>query len=632
MNSSKFNALLDIITTNEYRTSTEIANYLKVTEKTARKYIMLLNDELKKYSAEIVGKQKLGFILEVKEKEKYNLFLHKYQKKVHQKFIPSNSEERVAFIIFTIVDKNNYIKKEELSEALFVSSNTLTNDLKKVEIILAEFKLKLIRKPNYGLTVEGNELEKRLVLVEMTKPFIFQNILPLMEQELANIRGVFMSNLKNNGVIIPDDSMEDLVYHAAISIHRIRQGYNIYFERKSLEYVFDEKIISIVREIASLLEYEFKIQFKKNEINYLTALMVTKMSSESLKKYVRIEDERINPRIEKNVMIIIENIYRDFKIDFRHNLDLKMNLIRHFLPMGLRLRYGLPLQNPMLKRIMKEYALAYTLASNACYYVFDDITKDEIGYVALIFALALEENKREITKKNIVFVCSTGKASSQFFVYKYRQEFGDYIDNIYECTVNNLNNFDFQEKKIDYIFTTVPIVREVPVPIFEVDHFMSDGEIISYSQFFKRESTPSLLQYYSPQLFFTNLESTTQENILKEMISKCREVLPIPSSYYDSVMRREKANSTSFGNLVAIPHPEKSMLEESFVAVGILQNPVVWGKHDVQVIFLISLSDREDKNLQNFYETTTSFLFNTTKMNSLISHPTYEHLMDLLHN
>ena len=79
-----------------------------------------------------------------------------------------------------------------------------------------------------------------------------------------------------------------------------------------------------------------------------------------------------------------------------------------------------------------------------------------------------------------------------------------------------------------------------------------------------------------------------------------------------------------------MPHPWKAISEETFVCVGILDEPIRWGDQDVQVIFLVSISNRKNKNLQAFYQGMTKMLTDADAISRLIRTQTYDMLLELL--
>ena len=97
-------------------------------------------------------------------------------------------------------------------------------------------------------------------------------------------------------------------------------------------------------------------------------------------------------------------------------------------------------------------------------------------------------------------------------------------------------------------------------------------------------------------------------------------------------MKRESLSETDFGNLVAIPHPFEIVTDETFVFVAILEKPIIWYKNNVQVVFLVSISNKKDDNLQKFYQYTVDFLLNEKNVIKLIENRSFENLMYLLKN
>jgi len=79
-----------------------------------------------------------------------------------------------------------------------------------------------------------------------------------------------------------------------------------------------------------------------------------------------------------------------------------------------------------------------------------------------------------------------------------------------------------------------------------------------------------------------------------------------------------------------MPHPYKTMTEETLVYIAILEKPVLWTKYEVQVVFLISVGTKEDPDLNKFYEDTTKLILKAEAVKHLIKNPEYEVLIDLL--
>ena len=129
----------------------------------------------------------------------------------------------------------------------------------------------------------------------------------------------------------------------------------------------------------------------------------------------------IREEIDRLVVQMLEAVYEEFKVDFRSNFDIRMILNQHMVPFDIRIRYNIPVSNPLLSEIKENYILAYTMASRAVTVLAEHyqkfISDDETGYFALVFALAMEQRENRAEKANILIVCSSGKGSSLSLIH-----------------------------------------------------------------------------------------------------------------------------------------------------------------------------------------------------------------------
>jgi lichenan operon transcriptional antiterminator len=626
--------LLQELSTTKHHTAMELSEHLDVSEKTARMRIKELNEVLIKHGAMIASKQRFGYKLEILDESLYQKFMQSIKEKNAEHF-PTTSAERVPFILAYLLNREDYIKLEDLSGFLFVSRNTLTADLKKVECILNMYHLKLERRPNYGIIVMGREFHRRIC---MANSIIKRSSLEIedtkKQREVQIIGDIFLRIVNNYKIKITEISFESLVIHTYIAIGRISRNCQINWKNEDVSDILREETIELAKEIAKQIHEQLGVVYETGEILYLAIHLSAKIASDSNGKYG--SNLVISGKIDELVLRMINSVYEVYKFDFRNNLELRMSLNQHMVPFDIRMQYGIPLKNPILQQIKKEYALAYTIASGACIALSEhykmNIPEDEIGYFATIFALALEKQDKKIEKKNIVVVCVSGKGSSQLFMYKYKQAFGKYINNIYECTVFELEEFDFVGNQIDYVFATIPINIKVPVPVFEVNLFMENKDIIAFSEMFELGSNKFLHKYYKKELFLSHIPGKTKEEVLQQLCYHAGQHYHLPENFYDAIMKREELGQTDFGNLAAIPHPYKVITTDNFVTVGVLDEPIWWGHNEVQVVFLVALSTEMDADIERFYQLTTNLLFDSEKIELLIHNPSFATLLSLLSN
>lgn len=96
-----------------------------------RTRIKSLNEELANYGAQVISKQRYGYILEVSDAQKFVQV--SYDRTQHE--IPENTEERQQYLLFHLLQSKKFMKLDDLSEKLYISRKTLSANLKRVEEI-----------------------------------------------------------------------------------------------------------------------------------------------------------------------------------------------------------------------------------------------------------------------------------------------------------------------------------------------------------------------------------------------------------------------------------------------------------------------------------------------------------------
>ena len=72
------------------------------------------------------------------------------------------------------------------------------------------------------------------------------------------------------------------------------------------------------------------------------------------------------------------------------------------------------------------------------------------------------------------------------------------------------------------------------------------------------------------------------------------------------------------------------MIQKNIVCVGILDKPVLWSTHMVQLVVLVSIYESASAQTQKFYQLTSSLLSDQMRVKRIISRREYEHFMKLL--
>lgn len=620
----KLYKLLSYLSENEFITISTLSIKTRRSEKTIRKLISELGEIIEKNGAVIEKKYGKGIRISIKDRLTYNKFLMENEKN----FFYDSSEDRIKYMLFILLFKNQYIKIEDLCEKLFASRKTISTDLKQVDEFLKEYHLILERKPYHGILVNGQELRYRQCLMDYIKNLgrCGNQIRQKFFEDESVIKYHIVKKLDNYGYRIYESELKDVVLQIQIALYRISNGYEMTEFDNNL--LLNEIDIDTAKACAeSLKTINSKYEFSITEVKYI-AILISGKKREYSSEYDNIV---IDIEINKLVNDMLASVFKVFNVDFYQDFELQTLLRKHMFALRVRLQCHMQFKNPMLKEIKEIYSFPYAMAAQACTvlaeYFNTIVSEDEIGYIAMCMALSTERRKKILNKRNIILVCESGAGSAKLFQYRFEEAFGDYLDKVEVCDVHSLLKKNLNE--IDYIFSTVPIEFNVPVPIYQVQYFFDNHSVGRVKKLLKDFPSESILKYFRKELFFTDIKGNTKDEVLHNLCLSISKKVNVPKEFEDFVMKRELIMQTDFGNYVAIPHPYSPITEETFVSVAILEKPIDWFLHKVQVIFLLSISVNKE-NLENFYNISPMFMLDEKFINTLIREKSYEILISTI--
>lgn len=224
-------------------------------------------------------------------------------------------------------------------------------------------------------------------------------------------------------------------------------------------------------------------------------------------------------------------------------------------------------------------------------------------------------------------VCASGQGSARLLEYRYRQEFGAHLDRIVVCDVSEVGSVDFTD--IDYVFTTVPLPQKLPVPVRLVKFFLDERDISVMNELFSYPVDRELA-CFDARLFEPHLAAASADEVIDRLSALAATVEDLPENFADLVRERERLAATAFGNDVALPHPMQAVSDRTFVAIGLLDEPVAWGAHEVRAVFLISVARETDIDLNAFYHALLRVLMDADAVALLLKDRRFETLLALV--
>ena len=95
--------------------------------------------------------------------------------------------------------------------------------------------------------------------------------------------------------------------------------------------------------------------------------------------------------------------------------------------------------------------------------------------------------------------------------------------------------------------------------------------------------------FFSSALFLANEDTPNRDDVLPLLCKSMEELEYVNEGFLTSVMIRETAASTAFGN-IAIPHSMEMEALKTCIGVAISQKGIRWDNHIVHVVLLVALN------------------------------------------
>lgn len=615
-------------------TPAELSAHLGVSERTIRTYVRRLNDAMSPFAR--VSLKYGGYSLACENRRAFAEWLSDGTAKWAsvQGGLPTNSQERVAYITDDLLSRSGWITKDELAETLYVSGNTISHDLARVEKNLASFGLTLERRPHHGIRVVGDEVSRRLCLASTVAERLLEghDINGHSSRDmLERVSSCVDEVVRRDGFSISTLAYRNLLVHLVVALLRIKDGCYVPGAEDGPQVDASSRERAVAEDIAAELERAFGVSMPPEEVSYIAIHLASKRMGSSA------PDERdgivISDEVWDVVTSMLELVNASFHFDFRDNLELRMNLARHIVPLSYRLAYNMKLKNPLLDEVRERYPLAWSMAVESSASLAEAYGRvpsdDEVGYIAMSFALALEREKTSTDGKNILIVCASGVGTAKLLEHLYEREFGQWLASVRTCDAAHVKEVDFTG--IDYVFTTVSLDVRLPVPVREVSAFLDDSEVRDVRGILSGSAErESVAECFDSALFFPHVPGSTREEVLNWMCARREEFGGAGDGFRELVFRREGMVATTYGNRVAMPHPLEPVSKRTLVSVGITDSPVMWGaEHEVSVVFLLSVA-RDGGPGRRFYDVLANLLVNEKAIACLERERSWETLLALL--
>lgn len=506
--------LLIMLNSEEAVSEQSIADKIGVSKRTIQREFEYIERSITEYKLNLEKKKNAGVWLcgSAENKEILKETLYKIKR-----IDFTDKDKRRKFLIFELLRENIPRKLYYFGNKFEVSEATISGDLEAINGWLNENHIEIIKKPGYGVVLNGseknyrralqnfisenvNDEEVRLLLNNDTEALAkaigditdLENICELLNSEILGRVGKIFKNIKYSKLnLMTDNSYIALIIHTTIALDRILKG-EIIEENKSLisELEIDDDY-ELAEKIIENLEREFEISIPRIEMAYIMLHI-----KGSKLNYTEFEDEDISHMGAEGLIDIIDEMIDVFEPETAYALkcdeEFIHGLILHLEPTIIRLKNEMNIYNPLLAEIKKEYSDIY----GKCKAASKAITKhtglyvnaEEIGYLTMHFGAALvklSDRKRSRRIVEIGVICASGFGVARLMMTKIKNQLNQKVslnaygrDDITQFIVSKtdffISSMNIDSLGVDYVYVspliTASNLQQIEIKVAEYSH------------------------------------------------------------------------------------------------------------------------------------------------------------------
>lgn len=527
------------------------------------------------------------------------------------------------------------ITLQRLADSLYLSPPTVASMLKKISPWFETRHLQITSIRNKGILIAGDEYNYRVAIKDYIlymMPDILEALLGTYAPgiDVLRIRKIIVDAENAWRIELADVSFNMVWIMICLSLSRGNSGALGHFRPGDEEEVQHYNEYSFAQSIYQRIELEYGISIHPDDVSLLSILL---LSARKIEGFIGIEDGESTKKYDEDlryfVKLVIETIDSVLGVDLSLDETLFESLLSHMRSAIFRMKYSTTNSDSISKHVKHEYKQTF-LATWSTSNLFEEyygvqVTEDELAGIALYIQASLIRSKRELPFKALM-ISRQGLASSQLMMEMIKYS----IPEISEIRAVSYHDFKLsQYRELDLIISSVPIPDMDPRIVRISDRISEENtEIIRKKVKEIRRNIPSsdfqfhnlCHQLFEVDLIFFKVSVKEKDELLRLMVKKLVEKGDVNSKYLESVFDREKATTTSIGHGIAIPHGNMMEVNESRIAVAILDQPIEWAGDMVDVVFLLAVkmtSQYEIRRTKQFYKDFLLLTENETNMESL---------------
>jgi len=490
--------------------SVELAKRLHITPRQVNYSMKGVKVWLKQHDQDLSVLPGVGFTVNLTADQTHALF----QKiNIHSgvQIVLSVSQRQQLLALFLLTRTEPFIlaQLEQISQ---VSRMTILKDLDEIDRWLQGQKISLIRKPHFGIQVNGEEHDCQQGLAKLLwgeTPFSSDPITEITHSEglkfnlqsdtqllpLVKYIDNYFSSLHLHRTIslvakaeeqlggrFTDDAVLHLALVFAIMSNRVQSGNHLDVDEKAVVSLQSAKMWSVASYVARKLSRETNAIWKLADVAGVAMEMMAAPRNEIFPG--ELERESDFSALSERLM---EHISQSFGISkIKHDRTLQNGLLNNIVPACFRQRFNLwfplALNNAGLPdRYEKEHIVAEEVSRLVYEFTGVDLPQSEINNLIVLLRAAFIRN-RSYRFDHVIVICPSGMATAQLLVARLHARFPN-LSNLEVISLRDLT--PTLVSSADLILTTIPLPRQYASnqKIIQVHPLLMPEDIETITQF-----------------------------------------------------------------------------------------------------------------------------------------------------
>lgn len=412
--------------------------------------------------------------------------------KYDEKNIFLNQDDRVKRITLELLLQEEYISMHHLSEKIGVSRNTLSSDLKKVELFLRTWNLTLERKVRLGIKVLGFEMQKRLVLesiiqdsihgdemlhlakgvLQKNEPSPVWTVMKQIRLSAEDLKLLYQAMIriveesgKKLGFSFSDHVLIGVLIRLSIVVQRLRHNHELNLELMASEearQIRQSEFYQMMKVQIQHLADRLQLVIPESEVMYVSLHFVSRSLSLTEKQGTKAETLNVF-RITQRLIARTGEL---LGVSFADDSELTQDLFSHLSDKLVKYDFGILDPNPLTADIIRSYRDTFTSVKQASleilggYNVF--LRDSDLAYLVLHFQAAYER-RTELNRYKVLIVCATGRGTARLLKTYLENEIQN-LQVVGYCSVMDVEKV-LQQEEVDLVVSVLPIDIDFPVVI-----------------------------------------------------------------------------------------------------------------------------------------------------------------------